>query len=113
MLRLYGTHEEEFKMAVYFGKDLRIPIYRALKAVATYLDNIFDVKMSTLSEYETKVEASKARVGTLYAITDAVPQSYTGRSELYNCLCGGYLGSTELVCGTYGDGSRLFNKEDS
>lgn len=97
-------------MKVYFGKELREPICEALKLIRMYLDDAFDIKQTTLSNYESKVEADSFREHTIYAITDLSPAQYHWETVISKSLCGGYLGSTELKCGILGQ-DKFFEKE--
>ena len=98
-------------MKVYFGKELRVPICEALKLIAAYLDKEFDIKESTLASYESHLSDNETRTRTLYAITDSQPEQWEWTHDLYNCFCGGYLGSTGLECGIYDNNWRLFDND--
>lgn len=86
-------------MKAYFGKELRVPIHDALAIIRDYFNRMLDVKKTTLSAYEAKVANNTYRNNTVYAITDFKPAQYTARNEIFSCIKGGYLGSTELKCG--------------
>jgi hypothetical protein len=86
-------------MKAYFGKELRVPIYDAFVIICDYFNKMLDVKTTTLSAYEEKAANNACRNSTIYAITDSKPAQYTDRNEIFSCIKGGYLGSTELKCG--------------
>ena len=89
-------------MRVYFGKELRQPIYDAFLIIRNYLDNTFDIKESLWGSYKSKVGVNIHRKHTLYAITDQKYDSFGEKLSIWNALSGGYLGSTELKCGMLG-----------
>jgi hypothetical protein len=86
-------------MKAYFGKELRAPIHDALVIICDYFNRMLDIKKTTLSAYEAKVASDSYRNNTVYAITDSKPSQYADRNEIFSCIKGGYLGSTELKCG--------------
>lgn len=86
-------------MKAYFGKELRVPIHDALAIIRDYFNRMLDIKKTTLSAYESKAASNSYRNNTVYAITDSKPAQYTDRNEIFSCIKGGYLGSTELKCG--------------
>lgn len=86
-------------MKAYFGKELRVPIHDAFVIICDYFNRMLDVKTTTLSAYEARVANNACRNNTIYAITDSKPVQYAGRNEIFSCIKGGYLGSTELKCG--------------
>lgn len=99
-------------MKAYFGKELRVPIHDAFVIICDYFNRMLDVKKTTLSAYETKVESNAYRNNTVYAITDSKPARYADRHEIFSCIKGGYLGSTELKCGLLNN-KGLFEQENN
>lgn len=86
-------------MKAYFGKELRVPIHDAFVIICNYFNRMLDIKKTTLSAYEAKAANNACRNNTIYAITDSKPDQYADRNEIFSCIKGGYLGSTELKCG--------------
>jgi hypothetical protein len=86
-------------MEAYFGKELRVPIHDAVAIICDYFNRMLDIKKMTLSAYEEKAASNAYRNNTVYAITDSKPAQYADRNEIFSCIKGGYLGSTELKCG--------------
>lgn len=96
-------------MRLFFGKELRNPIIEAFKTIWRYYDSVFDIKETELTEYESMVGTNTYRNNTLYCITDRPFARYHDSLEISSCICGGYLGSTELQCGVLNE-NKFFEK---
>lgn len=99
-------------MKSYFGKDLRWPIYYALKIVAEYLDKTLDVTEISLTDYEPKRFDGKLRNNTVYVITGGYPdESQYFKNDIYSGIAKGYLGSTLLPVAMH-DSKILFKSRE-
>lgn len=98
-------------MNVYFGKDLRLPIYYALSAVANYLDKALDIHEITMSDYETKRFEDKLRKNTIYIVDSDPDTSQYFTNDIYDGIAKGYLGNVSLTASMH-DSTILFKSEE-
>lgn len=98
-------------MNVYFGKDLRLPIYYALSMITNYLDKVLDIYEITMSDYETKHSEDKLRKNTIYIIDGDPDVSQYLKNDIYDGITKGYLGNASLTVSMH-DSKILFKSEE-